>query len=113
MVLPRSFMRHLTPKLPEQQRSLHHTSTQIKAMQRLTTSTQGKHTCLLQQSWCPGPDAPRRSSPTPALIAGKSDEHAGHDISRLAPHLQQEWDHKANAHLGSITIAPQSTRKVW
>ena len=41
------------------------------------------------------------------------DEQAGPDISRLAPHLQQEWDHAANAHLGSIIIAPQSNRKAW
>ena len=53
------------------------------------------------------------SSTTPTLFAGKSDEPAGPDISRLAPHLQQEWDHAANAHLGSITITPQSHKKVW
>ena len=41
------------------------------------------------------------------------DEQAGPDISRLAPHLQQEWDHAANAHLSGITITPQSNRKVW
>lgn len=35
------------------------------------------------------------------------------DISRLAPHLQQEWDQAANAHLGSIIVTPQSGRKVW
>eukprot|EP00891_Asterochloris_glomerata_P006490 jgi/Astpho2/6490/fgenesh1_pg.00096_%23_21_t len=41
-------------------------------------------------------------------------EHlAGPDISRLAPHLQREWDHKANACLGSIVISPNTDRKVW
>eukprot|EP00891_Asterochloris_glomerata_P007587 jgi/Astpho2/7587/Aster-02492 len=38
---------------------------------------------------------------------------AGPDIRRLAPELQQEWDHAANAHLGSIIIAPRSRKKVW
>ena len=37
----------------------------------------------------------------------------GPDISRLAPHLQQEWDHAANAHLGNIIIKPLSHKKVW
>ena len=55
----------------------------------------------------------KHSSATPALSAGKSDEQAGPDISRLALNLQQEWDHAANAHLGSITITPKSGRKVW
>ena len=41
------------------------------------------------------------------------DEQAGPDISRLAPHLQQEWDHAANAHLGEIVIKPQSNKKAW
>ena len=41
------------------------------------------------------------------------DDQDGADISRLALHLQQEWDHAANAHLGSITITPQSGRRVW
>ena len=52
---------------------------------------------------------------TAALVsfAGKSDEQAGPDISKLAPHLQQEWDYEANAHLGSIIVAPQSARKAW
>ena len=48
-----------------------------------------------------------------ALSTGTSHEQAGPDISQLAPHLRQEWDHEANAHLGSITIAPHSNRKVW
>ena len=57
---------------------------------------------------------PQDSSTTHALLAGTSvDEQAGPDISQLAPHLQQEWDHAANAHLGSILIRPQSKRKAW
>ena len=69
-------------------------------------------------SWCSGPvtedlSLRKHSSTTPALFAGKSGEQAGPNISRLAPHLQQEWDHEANAHLGSIIIAPQSNRKAW
>ena len=55
----------------------------------------------------------RHSSTPPALLAGTCEEQAGPDISRLAPHLQQEWDHAANAHLGSIIIAPQSNKKAW
>ena len=53
------------------------------------------------------------SSTSPALFAGKSEEQPGPDICRLAPHLQQEWDHAANAHLGSIIIAPQSNKNAW
>ena len=56
---------------------------------------------------------PEHSSATPALFAGKSDEQAGPDISRLALHLQQEWDHEANSQPGSITITAHSGRKVW
>ena len=52
-------------------------------------------------------------STSPVLFAGKYEEQAGPDISRLALHLQQEWDHAPNAHLGSIIIAPQSDRKAW
>ena len=47
------------------------------------------------------------------MSAGTSDEQAGPDIRQLAPHLQQEWDDEANAHLGSITITPQMGKKVW
>ena len=56
---------------------------------------------------------PQHSSRTPACFAGRSDEQAEPDICRLAPHLQQEWDHEANAHLGSIIVLPLSHRKVW
>ena len=37
----------------------------------------------------------------------------GPNTSRLAPPLQQQWDHAANAHVGPIDITPQSGRKVW
>ena len=55
---------------------------------------------------------PQHSSIIPS-IAGISEEQAGPNISRLAPHLQEEWEHAANAHLGSRLITPQSGRKVW
>ena len=54
----------------------------------------------------------------PALFAGKvdrqspQDQQDGPSICLLAPHLQREWDHAANAHLGSITIT-KSGRKAW
>ena len=47
------------------------------------------------------------------LSAPQPGQSTGPDISRLAPHLQQEWDHAANAHLSRITVLPQSDRKVW
>ena len=40
-------------------------------------------------------------------------QQQGPNISRLDPALQQQWDHAANAHLGSIDITPYSNRKVW
>ena len=46
------------------------------------------------------------------LCCRRIDEQAGPDISRLAPHLQQEWDHQANADSGSMTITPQGQGKV-
>jgi len=39
-------------------------------------------------------------------------EQEGPDISRLALHLQQQWDFQANMHLGNIVITPHSNRKV-
>ena len=56
---------------------------------------------------------PKHSSTTPAVFAGSSEEQAGPNISRLAPHLQLEWDHAANIHLGSIVVTPYSNRKAW
>ena len=109
-VLPRSCVRHLPQKLPKLHRRLHQAATPGKAMQRQTSRPQGKHAYLMQQSCLRGPFL---SSTTPLLTAGHSGEQDGPDISRLAPHLQEEWDHEANAHLGSIIIAPKSSRKVW
>ena len=40
-------------------------------------------------------------------------QQEGPNISRLDPTLQQQWDHAANAHLGTIDIKPHSKRKVW
>ena len=36
----------------------------------------------------------------------------GPNIGRLAPALQQQWDHAANAHLGLIDVKPYSNKKV-
>ena len=43
---------------------------------------------------------PQHRSTPPLLFAGKSEEQAGPNLSRLALHLQEEWDPAANAHLG-------------
>ena len=56
---------------------------------------------------------PEHISTTTAFAADKSEDQASPNISGLAFHLQQEWDHAANAHLGSIIMAPQSNTKVW
>ena len=39
-------------------------------------------------------------------------QQGGPDISRLDIHLQKQWDHAANAHLGNVVIKPQSNKKV-
>ena len=68
----------------------------------------------MQQSRHSASFLPDRSSTTPALFAGRLEEQAaGPNICLLAPHLQQEWDHAANAHMGKIIVAPMSRRKVW
>ena len=54
-----------------------------------------------------------RVQPPRAATARSQQLQGGPDISRLAPHLQQEWDHERNAHLGPIRITPGSNRKVW
>ena len=41
------------------------------------------------------------------------DEQAGPDISLLSPLLQSQWDHPANAHLGSVVVKPHVKLKVW
>ena len=40
-------------------------------------------------------------------------QHEGPDTSKLDPVLQQQWDHKANAHWGNIVIKPYSNKAVW
>ena len=37
---------------------------------------------------------------------------SGPDISQLDRHLQEQWDHAANAHLGNIVVKPFASRKV-
>ena len=39
-------------------------------------------------------------------------QQGGPDISRLDPDLQEQWDHAANADLGSVKITAQSNKKV-
>ena len=39
-------------------------------------------------------------------------QQAGPDISLLSPALQKQWDHDANARLGTIVIKPYSKKKV-
>ena len=59
---------------------------------------------------------PQHRSTPPGMRAGQSNspvQQDGPNISRLAAHLQPEWDHAANAYLGGIIITPQSGRKVW
>ena len=50
VVLPTSCMRHPATMLPKLQRSLYHKATPTKAMHRLISCTQGKHTCLVLQA---------------------------------------------------------------
>ena len=38
---------------------------------------------------------------------------AGPDISRLKPHLQKQWHHAKNQHLGNIQISSSSSLHVW
>ena len=55
----------------------------------------------------------KHSSTASAFCAGMPDDQASPNIKSLAAHLQQEWDHAANAHLGGIAITAPSRRKVW
>ena len=101
---------YLTPKLLNLHRLVHQAATPGNAIQR---DTQGEQDYLCSRPSIWDLYLPQYNSMTPAVVAGQSEKQAGPDISRLALHLQQEWDHAANAHLGSSTIAPQSNRKVW
>ena len=40
-------------------------------------------------------------------------QQQGPDTSLLNPHLQQQWDHARNAHLGPIAVKPGSHKKYW
>jgi len=42
-----------------------------------------------------------------------SDQQSAPDISHLSPHVQHQWHHAKNAHLGSLLVAPQTNLKVW
>ena len=110
-VMLMSCMKHLAAKLPELHR-LNHAATLGKTMPRQMSSIQGEQTCLVQHPFIHDLCLPG-AKPHTTCFAGKFQEHAGPDISRLAPHLQQEWDPAANAHLGRIVITPQSNRKAW
>ena len=82
-------------------------------MQRQITSGTQDELAYLVQLFCRWvTHAPKQNS---CSVAGYSDEQAaaGPNISRLAPHVQQEWDHAANAYLGWIAIAPHSNIKAW
>ena len=99
----------LAAKLPMLHR-LHLAATLGKTMPRRMSSIQGKETCLVLQYHCLGCFFARAQQHNTAYVADKED---GPNISRLAPHLQQEWDHAANAHLGRINVEPASNRKAW
>ena len=103
---------HLAAKLRELHR-LHLAATLSQSIPRQMSSIQGKQTCLVQQSCHSASFLASSQQQTPAVFSGKLEEQAGPNISRLAPHLQQEWDYKANTHLGKIIIAPHSLRKAW
>ena len=47
------------------------------------------------------------------LAIQKKVQQDGPDISRLASHLQQQWDHAGNADLGNTIITPGTGRIVW
>ena len=57
-------------------------------------------------------DQPRRVHSHSIASQHAAAQQGGPDISRLDPHLQQQWDHAANTHLGGVDIRPQSKRKV-
>ena len=97
--------------LPQLHKRLHQAATPGKAMQGPISRTKDEHAWALVQHFCHL--LCKHCSTTSALFAGTSGEQAGPDISQLAPNLQQEWDHAANAHLGKIVIMPQSNRMAW
>ena len=81
-------------------------------------NTSQQHSRQADLPWCSTPFIQHlclfeHCSTTPYLFTGKPEHQAGPNISRLVPHLQEEWDHAANAHLGKIIIPPSSIRKAW
>ena len=107
-MLPEICLSYLIPKLLHSR--IHQAATPGKAIQR---DTQGEQDYLCGRPSIRDLCLPQYNSITPAVHAGNSEEQAGLNISRLAPHLQHEWNHAANAHLGSSTVTPKSERKVW
>ena len=103
-----SCSKHLAANL-SQLHKLNHAATLSETM---PGSIQGKQTCCSTQVF-QHQILPMHGRTSPALFAGRLEEQAGPNICLLAPHLQQEWDQAANAHLGSITITAQSGRNVW
>ena len=88
-VMPMSCMKHLAAKLPELQ-GLHLAASLGKTMPRKMSSMQGKQPTWHSSHVIQHRFFPNHSSTTPALSAGNLEEQPGPDISRLAPHLQQE-----------------------
>ena len=106
--LLRPCLSYLIPQLLHSR--VHQAATPGKAVQR---DNQGEQAYLCSRPSTRNLCLSQNKSTAPAMFTGKSEEQAGPNICLLALHLQQEWDHEANAHLGSITILPQSNRKVW
>ena len=56
--------------------------------------------------------ARRNNCSTHSCALSAQQQQSGPDTSQLSLALQSQWDHKKNAHLGSIVIKPHSNRKV-
>ena len=99
-------MRHLASKLPNLYGRLPLAAARGQSLQT-QSGTQGEHIFLVQQAFY---SATFSCLSTAAQLLYLQ---AGPNTSRLAPHLQQEWDHAGGAHLGRTTTTPKSERKVW
>ena len=111
---PTSCMRYQATHLPKWQRGLHCRATQSQGEARavqISRNHSGQASHL--RPWQYAAHLPQHGSTASGLLAGNSGKQAGPNISKLAPHLQQEWDHAANAHLGRVVITPHSHSKVW
>ena len=82
-------------------------------MPRQMSSIQGKQSYLMLHYNCSRSPLVSSQQHSFCLVCRELEEQAGPSICLLAPHLQLEWDLEANAHLGSIIIAPQSNKKAW